>query len=101
MPQITGFSPRVYEAVRQFYESRPVFRLEQRREIDTTSPMVRVTEGRCERCGLSITPTEDTFPADTLRAVTFVHDWQPDRSRQCGGQVAFVATPVLELAEAG
>lgn len=89
MPLITGFSPAVTEALRQFRQT-------QHREIDTHSPVVRVVSGRCQRCGFEVENGWEG-PADTLRAVTMTHELSWTTGVRCGGQVAFVTEPVFAL----
>jgi hypothetical protein len=81
MPLITGWSQRVLEGLRHFS-------LEQHREIDTFSLPVRVTSGKCQRCGFEVELEVDT-PADTLRAITMTHELSWETGKRCGGQVAF------------
>lgn len=83
---ITGFSERVREALRQFG-------LAQHREIDTSSPTVRVTGIRCSVCGFEVEAVHET-PADTLRAVTMTHELSWETGQRCGGQAEFVTEPV-------
>jgi len=84
--QILGFSPRVLEALRQTS-------VVQHREIDTNSPLVRVTGGRCQSCGFEVA-LDYTAPADTLRAVTLTHELSWVTGQRCGGQMAFTSEPV-------
>ncbi len=83
MPLITDFSPAVRTALRQFS-------LVQRRVIDESTPLVRVTSGRCQRCGFEVGVNYIT-PADTLRAVTLTHELSWTTGKRCGGQVAFTS----------
>lgn len=83
---ITGFSERVRGALRQF-------RLTQHREIDTSSPAVRVVSLRCTVCGFEVEAVHET-PADTLRAVTMTHELSWETGQRCGGQAEFVAEPI-------
>jgi hypothetical protein len=84
--RILGFSPRVIEALRQFS-------IVQHREVDTSSPTVRVTSVRCARCGYEVAYVHET-PADALRAVTMTHELSWETGQRCGGQMEFVAEPV-------
>lgn len=101
MPLITGFSPRVTEALRQFS-------LVQHRAVDESSPPVRVRAGRCQRCGFDVDVAWEG-PADTLRAVTMTHELSWTTGARCGGQVAFTtedprheeASPLLRFPVAG
>lgn len=82
MPLITGFSPEMAQALRQFS-------LVEHREVDLRSPRVRVVSGRCARCGFETEPGWEG-PADTLRAVTMTHELSWETGQRCGGQVEFV-----------
>lgn len=104
--EVLGFSPRVFEEVRAFFESRPVFEMEQLREIAVEGPggeLVRVTAGRCLKCGFELASGDNPmldgqgalWPADTLRAVRMTHAWdQASRSFRCGGSIMFETSPV-------
>ena len=107
MPSLR-LEPHVYEAARQFFEEHPVFEMEQLREINAEgSPLVRVLEGRCMKCGFALEPAGNpmfaggnVWVADTLNAVRLTHAWdQASRSEYCGGQIMFVTAPFEGLAE--
>ena len=99
MPQIVGFSPRVYEAARQFFAARPVYSMRQTREIEVESQLVRVTAVRCLACGETLPLPETPMPSDALAAVEFTHEWKLDRSGRCGGAIKVSTEPVLGLVE--
>ena len=108
MPSLR-LEPHVYEAARQFFEEHPVFEMEQLREINAEgSPLVRVLEGRCMKCGFALRPDGNpmlqgdnaVWVADTLQAVRMTHAWdQASRSAYCGGRIVFVTAPFEGLAE--
>jgi rubredoxin len=92
--RVLGFSPRVFEAVRDFFKSRPVVEMQQNRKADESSPLVRVVEMRCQVCGWLYAPNVEPVPADTLRATTWTHAWdQQSRATYCGGQFLFTVGP--------
>lgn len=100
--EIQGFSPEFFQAVREFYEGHPVYSMVQLREIDAKSPLVRVAEVKCQRCGASLPPPSDKpQPADAFRAVQLTHEWSLDRSAHCGGRIELRVEPYLELTLAG
>lgn len=102
-----GYSPRVYEGVRSFFNSHPVIEMHVRREADFASQPVAVPDLQCERCGFRARVTDEireavtkdlrvrgeemprgTLPADFFNAVEFTHAWdQQSRSVYCGGQL--------------
>jgi rubredoxin len=93
--QVLGFSPRVYEAIREFFSSKPVVEMKQNRIADESSPLVKLVEMRCQRCNWQYAPNIDPPPADVLRATTWTHAWdQQSRASYCGGQFLLTTEPV-------
>lgn len=99
-------SKEAIEAGRKFFAEHPVFEMEQLREIAVEGPggeMIRVVEGRCQKCGFTLSPADNPmleegafWPADTLKAVKLTHAWDRDtRSKYCGGEFRLLSAPVI------
>lgn len=106
MALITGFAPRVFEQVREFFAAHPVFEMQQICEIAVEGPggeLVQVVKATCTKCGFELAPAENPmldgqgayWPASTVKSVRFTHAWdQASRSKYCGGQVTFETAPM-------
>lgn len=95
--RVLGFSPRVYEAVQEFFSSKPVLEMHQHREADESSPLVQLVGMRCMKCGWHYAPPAEASPptpSDVLRATTWTHAWdQQSRASFCGGQFLLTVEP--------
>jgi hypothetical protein len=104
-------APHVWETYKAYLAAHPVIEMEVRRAAEMGSPLVRLTDIRCEDCGweyglgpifidalkaeLSAVGEEmpaGCVPSDLLEAVRITHAWdQRSRETYCGGICRFKA----------